>query len=358
MRSVADSGGQHTTGPMPTHTPGKAREPARLRDVARAAGVHVATVSRVVNPRSGAPVRESTRDRVLEEVVRLGYRPNAIARSLKLAETGSLGLLVPSLRNPVLADVIRGAMTRAWERNFVVLLAEDTGEDAAQRAYERLVQEGRIEGLLVASAHLGDRTWRRYLADNVPCVFLNRRYAGSHRNVSMREEDAGRVAATHLIELGHRRLAHIAGPADLDTACRRLAGFVEGAEKVGVAPAIVHASFDERAGFVAMTELLLLKPRPTAIFVSNINQAIGAVVGARRSHVRIPRDLAVVACDDDPIAEFLEVPLTTIRMPLAELGRTAVDALLDQVAGVAPHDIVVPDSPTLIVRESSERARQ
>src|SRR3989442_12889698 len=130
---------------------------ARLDAVGRAAGVHVSTVSRVINGRGDVSVRPETRQRILAAARELQYRPNAIARGLRLATTGTLGLLVPSLRNPVNSPIVRGAFDRAWERNFVLVLAEDTGEsEAAEGAYERLVAEGRIDGLPTQSCRLAN----------------------------------------------------------------------------------------------------------------------------------------------------------------------------------------------------------
>lgn len=332
---------------------GPHRRPARLGDVARAAGVHVSTASRVLNGTPGISIRPETRERILDVARELAYRPNAIGRSLKTSTTRALGLLVPSLRNPVLSAIVRGAFDRAWERGFVLMLAEDRSESAAQGAYERLVAEGRIDGLLVTSARPNSPALDRFANSSVPTVFLNRRHATSNRNVVMRDEDAGVMAAEHLLGYGHARLAHLAGPAEFDTAQRRLEGFRAGARAAAAAePAVAHAEFDERAGFAAMRELLARDPRPTAVFVSNINQLVGALSGARALGLRIPADVSVVAYDDDPVAEFLDPPVTTIRMPLFELGVRGVDALLDQLEGGAPRDIVVQTPPELVPRSS------
>jgi DNA-binding LacI/PurR family transcriptional regulator len=326
--------------------------PTRLEDVAQAAGVHVSTASRVLNG-SAAAVRPETRDRIEEAAVRLRYRPNAIARGLKLASAGALGLLVPSLRNPVYSAIIRGAFDRAWEREFVVLLAEDTGASAAQQAYERLVAEGRIDGLLIASARPGSPLLDHLVEDPIPCVFVNRRHRGSGRNASMREEDAGLMAAEHLLGLGHTRLAHISGPRELDTARRRAEGFAAAVRAAGHRCPVVEAPFEEAGGMAAMRELLGRRTPPTGVFASNINQAVGAIAGARVGGRRIPDDLSLIGYDDDPLCEHLEVPLTAIRMPLHELGRVAVDALIDQVEGDSPRDITVHTPPELIVRGST-----
>src|SRR4051794_28502407 len=189
-------------------------------DVARLAGVHVSTVSRVLRNSPQLNIRPETRERIQAAAEQLRYRPNAVARALRLASTGALGMLVPSLRNPVYSEIARGAFERAWEHSFVVMLAEDRGGGDAERAYERLVQNGRIDGLLIAGAHPDSLLPERAEEAPVPFVFVNRRMPGGH-NVSMLEEDAGALAARHLIELGHRRIAHIAGPQEIDTARRR-----------------------------------------------------------------------------------------------------------------------------------------
>jgi DNA-binding LacI/PurR family transcriptional regulator len=328
--------------------------PARLDDVARAAGVHISTVSRVINGRAEVSVRPETRQRILAAAHELQYRPNAIARGLRLATTGTLGLLVPSLRNPVNSPIVRGAFNRAWERNFVLVLAEDTGEsEAAEDAYERLVEEGRIDGLLIQSARLDNPHLDGFSSGPVPCVFMDRAHPASSRNVTMRDADAGRMVAEHFLELGHRSLAHLAGPPELDTVARRRAGFVEIAEGAGATPVVVPAVLSEEAGYAAMHELLEHPARPTAIFLANINQALGAVAAVRERGVRVPEELSLVCHDDDPLFGFLETPLTAVRMPLHELGSTAVDVLLEQIDGGPPRDVVIGTAPELVVRSST-----
>jgi DNA-binding LacI/PurR family transcriptional regulator len=332
--------------------------PARLEDVARESGVHVSTVSRVLNDSDSLTVRPDTRERILATARRLQYRPNAIARGLKMSTTGALGLLVPSLRNPVYSAIIRGAFDRAWEGGLVVLLAEDTGGSRAQQAYESLVGEGRIDGLLIASARPGNPILERFAEQIVPCVFVNRRHIGSGCNASMHEEDAGRTAAEHLIGLGHTRLGHVAGPLVLATANRRMQGFVDAVVAAGLeVPVVEEAGFDERGGSDAMTTLLRRSLPPTAVFVSNINQAVGAFAAARGVGMRIPADVSVVGYDDDPLADYMDAPLTTIRMPLWELGAMAADALIGQLRGEPARDIVVDTPPELVVRRSTAAPR-
>ena len=249
---------------------------------------------------------------------------------------------------------MRGAVAEAWRRGYVVLVAEDDGT-VTEQAWERLVEEGRIDGILVASVAPG-RPVLQLLADShVPYVFVNRRQPGSGRNVFMREEDAGRIAASHLIDLGHTRLAHIAGPLALDTAQRRAAGLRRGraSPQASSAPTVVEAEFDEASAFAAMERLMELDSPPTGVFISNLNQAIGALCGARRRGIRVPDDVSLVNYDDDPLAEFLEVALTTIRMPLVALGIAAIGALADQIDGSGPFDLEIATTPELVVRAST-----
>ena len=332
--------------------------PARLDDVARAAGVHVSTVSRVINSSGDVAVRPETRQRILDAARELQYRPNAIARGLKLAVTGTLGLLVPSLRNPVNSPIIRGAFDRAWERSFVVVLAEDDREsETAADAYARLVEERRIDGVLIQSARLGDPAHLgAFVTGLVPCVFMDRRHPGSGRNVSMRDGDAGRLACEHFLELGHRSLGHLAGPADLDTVVRRRDGFVGRARSAGIEPVVLAAGLSEEEGYRAMRALLERDPAPTAVYIANINQALGAAAAVRESGRRVPEELSLVCHDDDPVCAFLDTPLTALRMPLEELGAAAVDALIEQIHGSRGRDVVIETAPELVLRRSTARA--
>jgi LacI family transcriptional regulator len=331
--------------------------PARLDDVARAAGVHVSTVSRVINSSGDVAVRPETRQRILDVARELQYRPNAMARGLKLATTGTLGLLVPSLRNPVNSPIIRGAFDRAWARDFVLVLAEDDGEsEGAADAYARLVEERRIDGVLIQSARLGNPHLEAFAGGLVPCVFMDRCRPGSGRNVSMRDEEAGRMVADHFLELGHRSLAHLGGPVDLDTVVRRSDGFVGRVREAGIDPVVVPAGLSEEEGHRAMHALLAADPTPTAVYVANINQALGAVAAVRESGLSVPAQLSLVCHDDDPVCDFLDAPLSAVRMPLQELGSSAVDALIDQIGGAPGRDFVVETPPELVLRLSTGSA--
>ena len=329
------------------------RNSTRLVDVARAAGVHPSTVSRVLHDSDRAAVRPETRERILAAAREMRYRPNVLARGLKTAATATFGMLVPSLRNPVYAEIVRGAVAEAARRGYVLVLAEDDST-VTEQAWDRLVEEGRIDGILVASAAPGNPILQLVAGSRVPYVFVNRRVPGSGHNVYMREGDAGRLGAEHLIELGHTALGQIAGPLGLDTASRRAAGFSDAVVSAGLElPATVEAPFEERGAFAAMGRLMESRSRPTGVYVSNLNQAIGALACVMRAGVRVPDELSIITYDDDPLTDFLQVPLTAIRMPLGELGAAAIGALAAQINGDPAEDLEVMTPPRLVVRSST-----
>jgi LacI family transcriptional regulator len=169
----------------------------------------------------------------------------------------------------------------------------------------------------------------------------------------MREEDAGALAASHLLELGHERLGHVAGLLEIDTARRRCEGFRAEAESKGAEVVVEEAAFDERGGFDAMNRLLGHRRAPTGVFVSNINQTVGALAAARGAGVAIPQAVSIVGYDDDPLGEFLAPPVTAIGMPLHELGMTAADVLLDGIEQGGERAVVVATEPRLVLREST-----
>jgi LacI family transcriptional regulator len=322
---------------------------ARLSDVAAAAGVDTSVVSRVLSGDRRLSIRPETRQRVLEAAARLQYRPNTAARALKTARTMAIGMVVPDLANVNYATIAQGAEERASTAGYALLVASGS-------VTERLADlHGRIDGLLVGMAtsetpRLGD------FGGRLPALLVNRREPCGIASVVVDDRAGAAIATEHLLTLGHRRLGHIAGPQNADTARRRLAGFRAALEAAGIEPdpqAIAETSFDEAGGHVAATRLLRLDPRPTALFVANVRAAIGAMAAASRLGLSIPDDLSLVGFHDAPFASFLSPPLTTVRMPLHEMGRQAVDHLLTLLGGEPVEDVMVGTPPELVVRSST-----
>lgn len=327
---------------------------ARLVDVANAAGVTKSVVSRTLNGDSTLNIRVETRARILEMAIKLDYQPHAGARALAGARTRSLALLIPDLTNAVYARIARGTYQRARERGFVVLLAEDSESSRTQSDYTDLVSAGRVEGLLIASAREGHPLLAAGRLDAVPHVFVNRSVAGSDRNISVDFLSASKVAFDYLYTLGHRELGHISGPGGLSPAREREHGFLLRAAAVGiVAPAVVREAYTEEGGFNAVHELLAANPKITAISAGTLPQSIGALKALHALGRRVPVDVSLLSYDDLPIASYLQPSLTTMQLPLQELGAAAVDALIDQLEGVEPHDVVLSGDPKIIQRDST-----
>lgn len=325
----------------------------RLQDVARSAGVSKSIASRVLNGDPALLVRPETRARVIEAARELHYRPHAAARGLKRAKTGALGLLVPPLTNPVYVRIIRGAFEQALELDFVVLLVEDVEPGQAEQSTSRLIQAGRIDGLMIASAQPDHPLLDSPSLQRLPHVFVNRAVAGSGRNVVMDEMSASAAALDHLVALGHRRVGHVAGPRELDTARRRAVGFRKHASALSVQAEVAEGDFGESGGATAARKLLHEHPELTALYASTLSQAVGVFHAAWELQRVVPSDLSVIAYDDMPLADYMRPPLTTIRMPLAELGAAAVEALVSQLSGDEPRDVTVAERPQVVIRSST-----
>lgn len=328
----------------------------RLADVADAAGVTKGIASRVLNGDPAVAVRPETRERILRLADELGYRPHAGARALATARTMTLAFLVPALDNPPYVTIARGAHRRAAERGYLSLLAEDLPGDRAGGPRGDLLRRGRVDGVLVGSATDADPLGEVLRAAGIPHVFVNRAVTGSRRNVTLDVGLASRLAVDHLVSLGHRRIVHLAGPDDVAPSRERRLAFEAAVTERGLEDLpVIESGFLEAEGRAAVGAVLLADP--TAVVTSSLGQAIGVLRGLHERGVRVPGDVSVVAYDDFPLAAATIPALTTVAMPLDELGAAAVDALLAQLAGEPPTDVAVATAPRLVIRESTAPPR-
>ena len=322
-----------------------------MREVATLASVDISTVSKVLKG-DGISVRPETRDRIMGAVAKLGYRPNLHARGLRLRRTGAIGLLLPDITNPVYASIVRGAVKRADETGYSVLLAE-TSDEATADAYRMLVQDKRIDGLLVTTARRTNKVSAWLASDGIPHVFVNRRPASSAPSVVADDEAGAALAARAMIERGHRSLGIVAGPADVDTAERRLEGFRAEIKRHGLSPPIVkRGAFTPEGGRQAMAQLLGRDRRPTAVLVSTFVGAVGALRAVNEAGLTAPDDISIVSFDDPVTASYLTPSLTCVAMPFEEMGSTAVDVLAEVIEGNPGRSVVVDTAPQLVLRES------
>jgi LacI family transcriptional regulator len=335
--------------------PTKPHGAARLADVADAAGVGTSIVSRVLNRDPTVSIRPETRERILSAARRLNYRPNALGRGLKLARTMTLGLVV-NLDYGEVGEIVSAVERRAADADYTTLIADANAFVERGDTYSRLLFEGRVDGLLVASGLANDELVRELRGEGVPFVLLNRRLAGVEPSVTVDDALGARIGVEHLLGLGHRRIGYIAGPEYADVARRRLKG-VRGALRdarlrLGEGH-LVHGALAGDAGFDAMEQLLAARQPPTAVAIWSPTAAFGALAAAKRGGFRVPDDISIVAFQDLPLAAFFDPPLTTVRMPLREMADKGVDILLRLVDGDGAKSVVVHTPPELVERRST-----
>jgi LacI family transcriptional regulator len=335
------------------HEPAGKRRVVRLVDIASAVGVHPSTVSRVLNGEVGHSLRPETVERILTEARARGYRPNALARALRQHRTGALTFVAPMVRNPIWVRLQRGALLRAAERGYVVMIMEEPTEDPKPPgAYSYLVTESRADGLLLATAlRTGDGQPEEALSA-VPHVYVNRRGPDQGNDVVMDEAGAARLFVEHVAGLGHRSLLLVDGPREVDTVHRRVVATRRHCAALGLSAVIRHAPVTEAGGFAVIQRLLAAGPLPTAIGVGTMEQVFGVLAALRSAHVAVPGAVSLVSFDEDETLAYLDVPVTSISMPLAELGAAAVDALLARIDGAGGSDVLIRAPMSLVSRGS------
>jgi LacI family transcriptional regulator len=331
---------------------------ATITDVASEAGVHPSTVSRVLNGHAGSTIREATRERVLAAAEVLGYRPSALARSLRLKRTLTLGMLVPDITNPFFSSIIKGAEDAARERGYNLILCNSEDQPEREAAYLLLLRERQVDGVLIASSQMADETIEGLRADSFPFVLVNRAAQdGEDLAVVVDNHAAAVEVVAHLAALGHRRVGHIAGPQNTTTGRDRREGYEAGVRAHGLAdePALVVEAdaFSEDAGDRALGIMLAGPAQPTAVFAANDLIAVGMLQRLRRIGVRVPDDLSIVGFNDIPLAGLLEPALTTVRVPQLAMGVAGAHLLIDRLEGRPIGEIRLTLPTELVIRASS-----
>jgi LacI family transcriptional regulator, galactose operon repressor len=330
--------------------------PASSADVARLAGVSRATVSAVVN--GNKFVTASTRERVVQAIALLEYRPDAIARSLKISRTNTIGLILPSIESPFWPPVARAAESLLRERGYRLFLT-NTDEDSAvaDMAVESLL-ETRVDGAIAAPpAGVRRRPFEAFVATGRPLVFIERAISEIDADCVMVDDvRGGYLAARHLLNLGHHRIGVVAMPLGVSSASRRVAGIRQALVEAGLTlpdDLVAQAHFSERDGLDAMLRLLARQPRPDAIVACSLRLTTGAFAGIHRAGLRVPDDVAIVGYDEMPWAILCDPPLTVVQQPTRELGRVAARLLLSRLDGSPPTAPVTEVlQPRLLVRRS------
>jgi LacI family transcriptional regulator len=319
-----------------------------MRQIAERAGVSIGTVSHVIN--ETATVRPKLRERVLEAIRSMGYQPSALAQGLRRNRTNMFGMVIPDITNPFFPGVVRGVEDVAYKRSFRVILCNADNDPSKEESYVRELRSYQIAGLLIIPAAGSDIAshLRVYASASVPVVCIDRVPDGWKGDAVLVANAEGAYLATiHLIQMGHKRLAVIAGPLGLTNAAERLKGFKRALNEAGmeIDPEFVQeASFDTVSGYQAALRLLRMLPRPTAIFACNDLMAFGVLQAARELGLRCPEDLSIAGFDSLEFTKFTDPPLTSVYQPGYQLGATAARILLQRIDGLrsVPKKVLLP----------------
>jgi DNA-binding LacI/PurR family transcriptional regulator len=324
-----------------------------IRDVAALAGVSHQTVSRVIN--GSERVNPETRQRVEAAIAQLDYRPNAIARSMAQGRTGTLACLAPNLTDYTFASIIEGAESEARRQGYFMITASAPDPQTFGVLVEELAGSRRIEALLVINPYIDNRY--TFLPHDIPAVLV-----GAHPrsegfgSVMLDERGAGEIATRHLLELGHRQIAHITGPLVEDCTQDRLAGYRAALEAAGLTydPAlIVEGDWSATSGHQALQSLAEREADFTAVFAQNDRMAVGAIRALHELGLYIPDDISVIGFDDMPLASYFEPPLTTLRQDVfctgCEAARLLIQAL--EQPDLPPQQVSLPAE--LVIRHST-----
>jgi LacI family transcriptional regulator, galactose operon repressor len=304
------------------------RQTTTIRDVARAAQLSPAAVSRYLNGDIVLPEKSASR---IERAVRdLRYQPNLLARNLSLGQSKMVGLVIPDISNPFFARLACAVEEVAFQAGYGVLLCNTQNDRDRELAYVKLLNARQLDGILFLTSHAGDPELAKALSRNQRVVLIDEDIAGiAAPRVFCRNREGGYLAAKHLLENGHSRIGYIGGPKNLLSSQERFAGFRRGLREEGIKPEFVQfGPYTAEFGRETALTFLQTNQMPTAIFASSDYVALGVLGAARRLGLEIPEELSLVGFDDMPFAELLYPPLTTIRQPIAELGRAGLQLLL------------------------------
>lgn len=330
--------------------------PTSIKDIARIAGVSHSTVSRAL--RDSPLIPPETAERIKSIAEELGYRASAVARSLVTRRTEAIGVVVTSIADPFNGEVVAGIEEFANKHGYSVILATSQADPQREMAVARSFQERRVDGIVVASSRVGALYLPKLSEMEVPVVLLNNQHPSEFvHSVSIDNIDGARQAAEHLIALGHREIAYIGDESGLESDVERLRGLVNamaGARLALRTEFVVRGDGKPEAARRKALELLALKPRPTAIFCYNDMSALGALSAASLKKVRVPEDLSISGFDDLFFAGLIHPALTTVRQPMRELGRRAVQLLVDLLNGCEPEKTQLIKGE-LVVRESTAK---
>ena len=338
------------------------RGPVTIRDVAELARVHPSTVSRAMNSATRSRVKGDTVTRVLDAAGKLGYRANATARALRLQRSQSVGVIVPDLTNPIIPPIVEGIEGRVGDAGYVVLLGNTAHSDERERLYVDAMTANQVGGIISAAAHENDDALERAMGMGIAVVLVNRAVDdGSIAAAVPDDRLCSELAVDHLARLGHRRIAHVAGPPTTTTGFLRRAGFEEALVRRGLpsdpASVAVCERYTIEEGARACRALLQRDRDFTAIVAGNDLIALGCYDAIAEAGLRCPADLSIVGCNDMAFTDRFNPPLTTVNVAPTQLGVAAAELLLDflEQPDRVPRQVFI--APRLVPRGSTASPR-
>ncbi|MBT9170163.1 MAG: Catabolite control protein A [Actinobacteria bacterium] len=327
-------------------------------DVAKRAGVSKSTVSKILTDKPY--VSHETREKVMKAIAELGYRPNAIARSLVRNVTKTIGLIISDITNPFFPEIVRGIEDKASEMGYNIFICNSDAKVEREEAYLELLLEKRVDGIIFTSARITDTRIADLRRHNFPFILVSRTLPDVQTDYVVVDNRAGAyLAVEHLISLGHQRIAHITGPKDASGALDRLWGYQKAMADHGLktdAELVKEGDFREQGGYLATKELLSLSSAPTAIFAANDFIAIGALQAINEAGLEVPEDISLVGFDNIHLAGLTRINLTTINQPRYKMGLMATEVLIERIEGKrGPGPVQLVLEPELVIRSSTKR---
>lgn len=334
-----------------------------LSDVARATGVHFSTVSRVMNPETRQMVSAEVAKRVLAEARRIGYRPNRAASTLVTRKSNIIGVVLPDITNAVFPPILMGIEEELRKHGYLAIVS-NVGADEEEQLFviNRLLGQ-QVDGLILATARRHDPVIKMCIDQNVPVVTVNRSDETGVASAVVSDDLVGmQLAVNHLVGLGHRRIAHIAGPEALSTGHTRRVGFLSAVQAAGLGAdeAFVFDSttYTRESGKAALLELMRQRPDTTAVVAGNDLVAIGCYDGLKELGLNCPQDVSVVGHNDMPFMDMIRPPLTTVRIRHHGMGTEAARLILQTIESPNTSVLDIRLKPELVARESTAAPRQ
>lgn len=327
-----------------------------LKNVAKEAGLGITTVSRFLNNDPTLMIAEETKERILEAVKKLNYLPNASARALKLGKTSTFGLVIGNYYNPVYGQMIKG-VEEELDRHGYRLIVTSAGEYKSNKTYLNLVNEGRVDGIMIATTHVDEQDLKKLNAFQIPYVLMNSLHNDAKHCVATDDESAAKSAVSYLIENGHRQIAHLSGKNYTDIGCRRLSGYKKALAEHGIPlndRLIVETDYTEDGAYTAIEKLLdnQFENPFTAIFTANNRIAFGAVACLRDKNIKVPDEVSIMGFNDIHFNSILNPPLTTVKFSLEEMGSRAANMLIKLIDKQEVDNRVILKDYQLVIRGS------